>query len=119
MVLVAALCMSSAQVAIRKLSLTKVHFSVISIYPALLGLPASVLLTTVLIATKSSHKDITEEAEVLAVQIIYSAISGLFATFGLICLNLALKAEDASKIGMVIYFSKLCFKKIKIKFFFS
>ena len=101
MVLVSALCMSIAQVSIRKLSLAKIHFSVISMYPALIGLPASLVLSLVLILTKSSHSDIVEEIEILPIQFFYSFVAGVFATLSLICLNLALKLEDASKIGMV------------------
>lgn len=96
--------MSIAQVAIRKLSLAKIHFSVISIYPALIGLPVSILLSFLLIVTKSSHIDISEEIEIIPIQVVYSAIAGFLATLSLVCLNLALKLEDASKIGMVTLF---------------
>lgn len=93
--------MSIAQVSIRKLSLAKVHFSVISMYPALIGLPSGLLLSFLLIFTKSSHSDLKEEVEILPIQLVYSFIGGCLATLSLICLNLALKLEDASKIGMV------------------
>lgn len=47
--LFSAVCMSIAQVAIRKLCLVHIHFSVTSLYPALIGLPASLLISGYLI----------------------------------------------------------------------
>ena len=128
MVLISALCMSISQVAIRKLCLAKVHFSVISIYPALVGLPASLMVSILLISVNASQTEF-KSFNIQPVHVFYSFISGKFyffllypiaslfsifyfglflfgkkAIFGsvaLIFLNLALKYEDATKIGMV------------------
>lgn len=100
LVLIGAVCMSFAQVSIRKLCLKKVHFSVTSIYPAYIGLPASILISVVLVLTNTSHKNINEEADTLILQIFYSFCGGILGTMGIIFLNHALRHEDATKIGM-------------------
>lgn len=106
MVLISATCMSISQVAIRKLCLVKVHFSITSIYPALIGLPSSILISAVLFNTKySSHNIFHENSLDLMVEIGYSVCAGVFGTMGLIFLNNALQYEDATKIGMVKTFS--------------
>lgn len=100
LVSMSAICMSIAQVSIRKLCLGKIHFSVTSIYPAYAGLPASILISAILILTRSSHTNINEEADTLLLQIFYSFCSGSLGTMGIIFLNHALRHEDATKIGM-------------------
>lgn len=99
--LLSAVCMSIAQVSIRKLCLGKVHFSITSLYPAMVGLPASVLISALLIKTKSSHENLANEMDVLWLQIVYSVCAGIFGTIGIIFLNRALKHEDATKIGIL------------------
>lgn len=101
MVLISATCMSAAQVSIRKLCLGKVHFSITSVYPAMIGLPCSLLISFVLIETNTSHKDLVEEADILPLQIFYSICAGILGTCGIIFLNKGLHYEDATKIGMV------------------
>ena len=54
--LFSAFCMSIAQVAIRKLCLVHIHFSVTSLYPAIVGLPASLIISGYLIKQELSHK---------------------------------------------------------------
>jgi drug/metabolite transporter (DMT)-like permease len=94
LVLVSATCMSCAQVAIRKLCLGKIHFSITSIYPAYVGLPSSLIVTLILIFTQSSHADfLNQEAEVISMQILYSIFAGMFGTLGIIFLNKALDCE--------------------------
>ena len=94
LVLVSATCMSCAQVAIRKLCLGKIHFSITSIYPAYVGLPSSLIVTVILILTQSSHADfLNQEAEVISMQILYSIFAGMFGTLGIIFLNKALHCE--------------------------
>ncbi|CAF0820808.1 unnamed protein product [Brachionus calyciflorus] len=106
MVLISAVCMSISQVAIRKLCLVKVHFSITSIYPALVGLPSSLLISFLLIETNnSSHNLLTENLSDMFIEIGYSICAGIFGTMGLIFLNNALQYEDATKIGMVKTFS--------------
>jgi drug/metabolite transporter (DMT)-like permease len=99
--ILSAVCMSIAQVSIRKLCLVKVHFSITSLYPALVGLPASIAISILLIKTESSHKNLLSEMDTLAIQIVYSVCAGVCGTIGIICLNNALKYEDATKIGIL------------------
>lgn len=54
--LASAIGMSIAQVTIRKLCLFNIHFSVTSLYPALIGLPASLILSGYLIKQGISHE---------------------------------------------------------------
>ena len=51
-----AIGMSIAQVTIRKLCLVNIHFSITSLYPCLIGLPASLILSGYLIKQEMSHK---------------------------------------------------------------
>lgn len=101
MVLLSAVCMSVAQVSIRKLCLVKVHFAITSLYPALVGLPASLIVSAILIQTSTSHQNLNQEADILPIQIGYSICAGVFGTMGIIFLNNALRFEDATKIGMI------------------
>ena len=101
LVLISSFCMSTSQVIVRKLCLSKVHFSVTSIYPALCGLPASIIISMLLIITKSSNIHLEDEAGILPMQFVYSFIAGLFGTAGLIFLNKALHTEDATRVGMM------------------
>ncbi len=98
--LVSALCMSICQVSIRKLLLFKIHFSIITIYPALIGLPFSILISLILNFTQKYRINTNNTTE-LYKQLMFSSISGLCGTCALIFLNLALKNEDATKIGMI------------------
>lgn len=101
MVLISAFCLSIAQVTIRKLCLGKVHFSITSLYPAMVGLPSSICVSLFLIKTNASHQDLKQEAAFLPIEIMFSVIAGLLGTMGIIFLNKALNCEDATKIGMV------------------
>ena len=90
-----ALCTSISQVSIRKLCLDKVHHSIISIYPVFIGLPLSVIVSVLLTLPQDA------KLQIIPIEIFYSFCAGLISTFGLICLNKALKHEDAAKIAIV------------------
>ena len=100
LILLSATCQSVAQVVIRKLCLVQVHFSVNSMYPALVGLPLSLILSGVFHQYKFIKIDTFETMDIV-LQLVYSIFGGIMGTLGLIFLNLALKYEDATKIGMV------------------
>jgi drug/metabolite transporter (DMT)-like permease len=95
--------MSICQVTIRKLLLFKIHFSIITIYPALVGLPLSIIISLILQFTQMYHINLINKNNnnELYKQLMFSSISGLSGTCALIFLNLALKNEDATKIGMI------------------
>lgn len=99
--LFSAICMAVSQVAIRKLCLVHIHFSVTSLYPALVGLPLSLIISGYMIKQEISHKYLNEEMDTLIIQIVYSFLAGVFGTVGIIFLNSALKYEDATKIGIL------------------
>jgi drug/metabolite transporter (DMT)-like permease len=100
LVLMSAVCQSIAQVVIRKLCLVKVHYAVNSMYPALIGLPMSMFVSGLFYQFKWIKYEEYATSDIL-VQVGYSVCGGVMGTFGLIFLNLALKFEDATKIGMV------------------
>lgn len=100
LVLISACCMSIAQVSIRALCLVKVHFSITSIYPAMVGLPISFIVSCFFFKFKFIQSDTYESSEFI-IQLIYSLCGGVFGTLGLVSLNLALQHEDATKIGML------------------
>ncbi len=60
----------------------------------------SIVLSIVLILTKSSHADIVDEVSSLPLQIFYSFCGGTIGVIGLTFLNMALNYEDPTKIGM-------------------
>jgi drug/metabolite transporter (DMT)-like permease len=100
LVLVSSTCQSVAQVTIRKLCLVKVHYAVNSLYPALVGLPLSLLISSLFFQFKWIKYDEYGTVEMIT-QVGYSVCAGIMGTLGLIFLNVALKFEDATKIGMV------------------
>ena len=63
-------------------------------------MPTATTFSLVLIITKYSHADMDDEVDSLLLQVFYSVCGGTIGTMGLIFLNLALKYEDATKIGM-------------------
>jgi len=67
--------MSISQVAIRKLCLVKVHFSIISIYPALVGLPASLMVSILLVSANAAQTEF-KGFNILSIHIFYSFVSG-------------------------------------------
>ena len=106
MVMVNAICLSIVQVVIRKLCLVKVHFSVTSLYPAIVGFIASMVLSGAMFTSGMSvHKEFRIGLIDLLIEIGYSLIGAILGTIGIIFMNLALKFEDAAKIGMVKSFS--------------
>ncbi|CAF1073882.1 unnamed protein product [Brachionus calyciflorus] len=106
-VLASALCFSITQVSVRKLCLLKAHFAVATLYPALIGLPVSILISVILKITNQSKLDLNEDRNVLLINLAYSVCGGIFATACNLILNYALKYEDATKIAMVKTFGVL------------
>ena len=106
-VLLSALFFSITQVAVRKLCLLKAHFAVATLYPALIGLPASILITAILFVTKNSKVDLNRELRDFIPDFGYALSGGVFGTLCNILINYALKYEDATKIAMVKTFGVL------------
>ncbi len=77
--------------------MSKVHYSVISIYPVFVGLPIGVLGTLYSLFNSKISKIVNIEP----IDALYSCASGFIATISLIFLNLALKYEDAAKISIL------------------
>ncbi|RNA24470.1 solute carrier family 35 member G1 [Brachionus plicatilis] len=102
MVMINAVCLSIVQVVIRKLCLVKVHFSVTSIYPAMVGFVTSMVLSGAMVGSGLSvHKEIESSLSDMLIEIGYSLTGGLLGTIGIVFMYYALKYEDATKIGMV------------------
>ena len=85
---------------IKKLCIKKVHYSVTIIYASFYGVPISLFISLILYATGVSYRSV-ENVNELLLHILYSVISGLFGLIAQICLNLALKYEEASKIAII------------------
>lgn len=102
LVFISAICMSSSQVAIRKLvHFDKVHFSVTSMYPAIVGLPIALVMSVVLDLVDTSSRTDNDGINLISIQILFSILSAICGTVALVCLNIALHYEDATKIAMV------------------
>lgn len=106
-VLSSALCFSITQVSVRKLCLMNAHFSVATLYPALVGLPASIIISVILLATDNSNIDLEKNKDVLWLHLVYAVLGGFFGTACNVILQCALKYEDATKIAMVKTFGVL------------
>ncbi|RNA24471.1 melanoma inhibitory activity 3 [Brachionus plicatilis] len=106
-VLSSALCFSITQVSVRKLCLINAHFSVATLYPALIGLPASIIISAVLLATDNSNIDLEQNKDVLLLHLSYAVVGGFFGTACNIIIQYALRYEDATKIAMVKTFGVL------------
>lgn len=126
LVLTSATSQSIAQVMIRKLSLAKIHFSLMVAYPAYIGLPASILVSVLLRLyrmslpshsnkntsfSNSSSSFCSFLSDVQAEHWLMAFGSGLCGCVGVICLNKALQYEDPTKVGMIkmsgVFFSFL------------
>ena len=99
--LVGAFGSAAIYVVIRKFCVEKVYFGVNTLYGTFLGLPVCVIISGVLIGTKSSHKDFKCELQNYPYDILYGVIGGLFALLGHVLLNIALQYEDATKVSMI------------------
>jgi len=93
--LMSAFFSSVSHIAIKKLCLVKTHFAIISIYPVFFGLPFSLLMSVVF----RVYWDF--RVHIVSMHVVYSILSGLIATLGLIFLNKALKHEDTAKISIL------------------
>ena len=102
LVILSAVLMGTTQVIIKKLCIIKVHYSIVSFYPAALGLPTGLIVSLVLFLTNVSHDAAHPiDTEKLPYHILYSFIAGTAGTVALIFLNMALDHEDASRIAIV------------------
>lgn len=101
LILFTTLLSGSTNVTIKKLCNIKIHYSLSSSYPALMGLPISVVISVCIFFAGSSHTDFASEKDKILLHMGYSVCSALFANCALILLNLALEVEDASKIAIV------------------
>lgn len=95
-----AFAVSCAFCLIKKLCQAKVHWATTSIYVSWFGIPFTLALSIILISTNSSHLDLSVEQKDLPMDVFYSSISALLSLTGQICLNIAFKYEDATRIAV-------------------
>lgn len=93
----------SVQVMIKKLCIQKVHFTTSTIYASYFGIPSSIVISSVLFLTGTSHAHFDKELHLhlLPSQIFIALVSALFGVFAQVFLNVALNYEDASKITIL------------------
>jgi drug/metabolite transporter (DMT)-like permease len=90
-----ALCAAIVTVVLKKLCISKVHFSIPIAYTSYFGFPATFILSTLLFFMGISHKNFQDELKLLPMHfgfVLLAASSGLTAQ---ILFNLALNYEDA------------------------
>lgn len=95
-VVISALFSSISHITIKKLCIYNIHFSVISMYPVIFGLPISALMSVWLFILQSKCV-----FEILPMHLVLSSCGGLVSIFGLISLNKALEIEDTTRIAML------------------
>jgi drug/metabolite transporter (DMT)-like permease len=99
--IVGALGSAAIHIIIKNLCKNKVYYAVSTIYGSYLGLPASFILSLVLILTGSSHKNFQCELKYLGLDILFGCLGGICAVYGHVLLNLSLQHEDATKVSIV------------------
>jgi drug/metabolite transporter (DMT)-like permease len=97
-----AVSVSCVYLLIKKLCNSKVHWATSSIYVCWFGFPFSIVISAVLIAMGSAHKNFkaNNEQKDLPMDIFYSVMSSCLSLSAQILLNIALKYEDATKIAI-------------------
>ncbi len=112
LVVTSAVTLGVTHVIIKKLCTFKVHYSVVSFYPAVCGIPMGAIISVVLFFSKETHQNFEQyEKSHLAMDIFFSIIAGILGSVALIFLNIALDCEDANRFAIVkttdVFFSFL------------
>ncbi len=91
-ILVSSLCQSLMHITGRKLLLSKISFSVVSIYPAYFGLPLSIAASVVISYYKSTTIVLVPD------EIAFMCAGGVLSTVSIIFLSLSLEHVEASRV---------------------
>lgn len=94
--LLSSIFIGSTQVLVKKLTNSKVHYSIVSIYPCFFGIPASLCISYM---NKKSIK--SQNFDDLKYDLVYSLLAGVSGSLSLVFLSKALEKEDASKVAIV------------------
>jgi drug/metabolite transporter (DMT)-like permease len=105
--LVSALLGGFVRILVKKLVMQKLHFSLISIIAPYLGLPASLIISLILIISGVSHNNFRAELHLLPMDLFYAMMSGFAGVGAQTAFNLALKYEDTSKVAIFKTFDVL------------
>ena len=97
-----ALTTGIVQITVKHLCNKKVHYSIIIIYSSYFGMPLSLLISLALYFTGFSYKNLNSfDTQSILFQVFYSFSSAVVGLAAQICLSLALKYEEASKIAII------------------
>jgi drug/metabolite transporter (DMT)-like permease len=96
-----ALCSSTVQVLLKKLSTEKVHYSIAIIFVTYIGMPVTFLISFIMILTGVAHKNFPNNLHMIPIQLLYVTVGGFIGVMSQILLNFSLKYEDASKIAII------------------
>lgn len=97
-----ALTTGIVQITVKHLCNKKVHFSIIIIYSSYFGMPLSLLISLALYFSGVSYKNLNNfDTQSIMLQVFYSFFSAVVGLSAQICLSLALKYEEASKIAII------------------
>jgi drug/metabolite transporter (DMT)-like permease len=97
-----ALTTGIVQIAVKHLCNKKVHYSIIIIFSSYFGMPLSLLISLALYFTGVSYKNLNSfDTQSILLQVFYSFFSAVVGLAAQICLSLALKYEEASKIAII------------------
>ncbi len=90
-------------VCLKKLAENNVHYSIPTIYATYFGIPTSLGISVVALATGITEKDpsLLDDMPSFALQVVYSILSGLCGTISQVTLNIALNYEEAGKISII------------------
>lgn len=101
LVVLSALSLGITHVIIKKLCIVKVHYSVVSFYPALIGIPTSLVISLILFLSEGTHQNLKAELTRLPMDIFFSIVAALLGSVALIWLNMALDLEDANRFAII------------------
>ena len=96
-----ALCYSTVEVLLKKLSAEKVEYSIPIIYVTYIGIPVTFIISLEMALAGVSHQNFSNNLNMIPLQFLYVVVGAVLGIISQTLLNFSLKYEDASKIAIV------------------
>ena len=100
-VILAAIVSSVTHILTKRLISNNIDFSVVLFYPSLIGVPISLIISSVLVVTNKTHMDFSLEWKLIIIDVIYSSMAATIAIFAVIVFCISHKYDDVSKISII------------------
>lgn len=101
--ILAAFLVALATILLKKLNNSKVHFSINIIYPAMVGIPITFVISSIIFYfdLEKRNKELYKDTEAVLWQISYVLISAVSNLLTQLFFNIAINYEDATKLSIV------------------